>query len=430
MRIIYIFFSIFLLGIFSIHFNILGTKDKIYSTYPNLELRKKIFKKYNVMPNLENDYNVDFLPKTEFVNINFQKVKLNFSDKFKPESQKGIYGGSRSKKIFFIELIENDIWIVDLFGHVYVNSIKELEELKNKVNLGQHYSSNKDENLTLKIVDSNLKSKFILDTLFYEKNLYIYYKEKINNCWNIGIAVAKIDLKFLDFQKFFKSDECQLNNVEIGRMQPFTHNDVKGILFSSNSFVQDKPEKDLAQDDNSIYGKLNFINLEDKKHHIFSKGHRSLQGLYVKNELILGVEHGPRGGDEINKISFGENYGWPISSYGEKYFVGYSDNPYYFKDHETHGFKEPLFSFVPSIAISEIIKLPNNFSNHYIDNFILSTLSDKSLYRIKFDKNYSRVLFFEKIYIGQRIRDLKYHNDKKTIFLALENNGEIGILSK
>jgi hypothetical protein len=40
------------------------------------------------------------------------------------------------------------------------------------------------------------------------------------------------------------------------------------------------------------------------------------------------------------------------------------------------------------------------------------------------------VLFFEKIYIGQRIRDLKYHNDKKTIFLALENNGEIGILSK
>ena len=403
MRIIYIFFSIFLLGIFSIHFNILGTKDKIYSTYPNLELRKKIFKKYNVMPNLENDYNVDFLPKTEFVNINFQKVKLNFSDKFKPESQKGIYGGSRSKKIFFIELIENDIWIVDLFGHVYVNSIKELEELKNKVNLGQHYSSNKDENLTLKIVDSNLKSKFILDTLFYEKNLYIYYKEKINNCWNIGIAVAKIDLKFLDFQNFFKSDECRLNNVEIGRMQPFTHNDVKGILFSSNSFVQDKPEKDLAQDDNSIYGKLNFINLEDKKHHIFSKGHRTTQGLIVTNDVILSTEHGPKGGDEINIIEEGLFYGWPIYSYG----IEYSGEDVYEKPHGEEA-KEPLHYFTPSIAIAEIRRYIGEEILSWNGDYVVASLKDESFYL--FEIKEERVLSLIRVPIGRRIRDIAIDN--------------------
>ena len=92
--------------------------------------------------------------------------------------------------------------------------------------------------------------------------------------------------------------------------------------------------------------------------------------------------------------------------------------------------EEPIFSFIPSVGISEIIKLPNNFSNFWIDNFIVSSLWGQSLFRIKFDENYNKIMFYEKIFLGQRVRDLKYQPKMNAILLALEENGELGILRK
>ena len=88
-----------------------------------------------------------------------------------------------------------------------------------------------------------------------------------------------------------------------------------------------------------------------------------------------------------------------------------------------------MFAFVPSIGISEIIKLPNTFSTIFKDNFILSSLYGRHIYRIKFDKSFDRVLFKEKIYIGHRIRDIKYVEGLDLIVLAFEEEGEIGIIS-
>jgi len=145
--------------------------------------------------------------------------------------------------------------------------------------------------------------------------------------------------------------------------------------------------------------------------------------------LILSTEHGPKGGDEINKIIFNKNYGWPISSYGESSVTNKKGLDFY-KSHNNFGFEEPIFSFVPSIGISEMIKLPNNFSHQWIDNFIIISLNGRSLHRIKFDNNYNKIFFNEKIYIGQRIRDIKYHYKLGAILLALENKDQLGILKK
>ena len=83
---------------------------------------------------------------------------------------------------------------------------------------------------------------------------------------------------------------------------------------------------------------------------------------------------------------------------------------YYFykKKHKKFGFEEPIYSFVPSIGISQIIKIPNSFSKLWKNNFIVSSLGSKSLYRIKFNDKYSKVQFIEKIFIGERIRDLLF----------------------
>ena len=62
-------------------------------------------------------------------------------------------------------------------------------------------------------------------------------------------------------------------------------------------------------------------------------------------------------------------------------------------------------------------------------NFLISSLWGQSIYRMKFDDNFEKTIFFEKIYIGQRIRDIKYHNKLNAVLLALEETGEIGIIT-
>ena len=90
---------------------------------------------------------------------------------------------------------------------------------------------------------------------------------------------------------------------------------------------------------------------------------------------------------------------------------------------------ENFFSFIPSIGISEIIKLPNNFSPHHQNKFIVSSLAGSSIFIVNFDKNFNKVINYEKIFLGERVRDLKYDYENKLILFALEENGELGVLS-
>ena len=60
---------------------------------------------------------------------------------------------------------------------------------------------------------------------------------------------------------------------------------------------------------------------------------------------------------------------------------------------------------------------------------MVGSLNGQHLYRIVFDDEYTKVKFYEKIYIGERIRDIKYYSKKRTILLALEESGSIGILN-
>ena len=130
-----------------------------------------------------------------------------------------------------------------------------------------------------------------------------------------------------------------------------------------------------------------------------------------------------------------KNYGWPVASYGEPYGVGYGNRHiefllknYYKKNHSSYGYEEPLYTFIPSIGISEIIKVSDKFHPKWSNNFLISSLGGISLYRVKFDEKYSRVLLTEQIYIGMRIRDLIYSEKLDLIFLALEDFGQLGIL--
>ena len=167
-----------------------------------------------------------------------------------------------------------------------------------------------------------------------------------------------------------------------------------------------------------------------RKTRLISSGHRNPQGLFINEKnIILSTEHGPRGGDEINKIIEGKNYGWPISSYGESYGLQ-AKKLKYEKSHSEFNFEEPIYAFVPSIGISQIIKVPQSFSPKWQDNYLITSLRALSIYRVKFDKNYSRIITMEKIRIGKRIRDIAYNKKYNSFLLALENeNGSVGIIN-
>ena len=277
----------------------------------------------------------------------------------------------------------------------------------------------------------------IKDLLIFKKSIYISYtEEKSEDCWNTSIISGNIDYQNITFKKLFSSKECvhSTNNVDKefephqsgGRLIPF---DESNIIFS----IGDYRSRHLAQNIDSVNGKLIKVNLNNGEYKIFSMGHRSPQGLYLdkENNFILETEHGPKGGDEINLLEDIKtnkdtiyNFGWPVASAGEHYGLRDKDNkkkyekyPLY-NSHSEHGFLEPLKSFVPSIAISELVKIGTN-------NYVVSSLKDKSLYFFTLkDKKFIKIS--NKIKVGERIRDLKYK--KNNLYMFLEDTASIGIL--
>ena len=356
------------------------------------------------------NYNQKVLPETQFTNMYLKEVLLN---DLKPIAIK-----------FFIEQFNEDLVIVDVKGKIFFINKNFIEDLKDFN--WKHVTSN--------LISQNVRIK---DVLILNSEIYISYMEfdaETMKCDSINISKAKISKKKLDFEIFFTSKECEMFNA--GRMAFYNHNDEDGLLLTTTAQCK---TNNLAQDDNSIIGKILFIDFKTKNYKIFSKGHRNPQGLTVEKNFILSAEHGPTGGDEINLIQFGKNYGWDISSYGEvDACIKKSSKVYdYLKNHSDHGFVEPIYSFVPSIGINQIIKVPDNFSEYWKNNFLVTSLEGRSIYRILFDKNFTKLFYNEKIYIGKRMRDIYYIKEFNVFLLALEGTAgpesdsvpSIGILS-
>ena len=70
----------------------------------------------------------------------------------------------------------------------------------------------------------------------------------------------------------------------------------------------------------------------------------------------------------------------------------------------------------------------NNFDVNWQDNYLVGSLFGNHIYRVRFNKSFNKIDYFEKIFIGERIRDLKYIPNHSVIIMALESTGSIGIL--
>jgi glucose/arabinose dehydrogenase len=136
-----------------------------------------------------------------------------------------------------------------------------------------------------------------------------------------------------------------------------------------------------------------------------SEGHRNPQGILIYDKVhLLAAEHGPRGGDELNLIKNGSDYGWPFVSYGQPYGGGDYVRPGKTGTHE--GYPEPLTYWVPSIAPTELVQLPKQGWGSWNGAVVLGTLREEALVFIKLNASLQVVEQIQ-VDVGHRVRDLE-----------------------
>jgi cytochrome c2 len=194
------------------------------------------------------------------------------------------------------------------------------------------------------------------------------------------------------------------------------------------------PEKDTvlngkkvpaSQNPNSTLGKILRKNIKSGKIELLSMGHRNVQGMaFTRSGDLLSTEHGPQGGDEINIVAKGVNFGWPYRSYGTDYGSYNYRSPW----EVPSGFKseEPMYAFVPSVGLSPI-QLVEGFHPAWDGDVLVGSLKAQSLFRLVVRSQ--RVVVSEPIWIGHRIRDMTLvagsgivllTDDSLLVFLSVE----------
>ena len=156
-----------------------------------------------------------------------------------------------------------------------------------------------------------------------------------------------------------------------------------------------------------------------------SSGHRNQQGIVLIGTDLYTSEHGPRGGDELNLIKKGIDYGWPTVTYGDRYSFFDYVKPNRPGTHE--GFEKPLYYWVPSVAPTELIQLPPvlNWGN-WSEQLVMGTLANQSLIFIQLlDKQ--RVGAVVSVDVGQRIRDLEVTSTGS--ILATTDSGQLLLIT-
>lgn len=179
--------------------------------------------------------------------------------------------------------------------------------------------------------------------------------------------------------------------------------------------IGDRGKQELAQDVTYPNGKIHrlhddgrvpkdnpFANTPRAVTSIWSYGHRNPQGLALqpKTGTLWVAEHGPRGGDEINRIVKGGNFGWPVVTYG----MNYNGTPI---THQTtkEGIEQPKHYWVPSIAVSEIDFYTGNQFPLWRDHLIIGSLAKEQLRLVRMEGE--RVVGDELLLQGRgRIRDV------------------------
>jgi aldose sugar dehydrogenase len=266
----------------------------------------------------------------------------------------------------------------------------------------------------------------VKDSLLIGKTLYVAYTawDEVTNGVRLAVSEFAVDVE--------NSEVSFDREIYISRpaiKEPILGHQVGGKLALGENertlylSIGDFSKPDRVQDKTTSLGKVMRIDLQRLNAEVYATGFRSPSGglFYDKesNELWL-TDHGPRGGDEINLIKRGKNYGWPIVSYGTIYerdgMSGYYGNK--FNSHEGH--EKPLMTFVPSIGIGPLAKYPPTGRNDFWDNdLFVAGMGNTTLYRVR--REGTTLVYAEPVLSDYRIRAIQI-DANGTFYLKTDHN--------
>ncbi len=176
------------------------------------------------------------------------------------------------------------------------------------------------------------------------------------------------------------------------------------------------------KDDGSIPRDNPFLKAANTDPAIWSYGHRNIQGMTFDpvSKRVWATEHGSSGGDELNLVQKGKNYGWPLATYSKEYGSGRDISP----NKSLPGLEDPKVVWTPAIAPSGLTVYNGKRFPQWQKNLFAGGLVDRSVRRIELDAN-GKVLDRESISIGSRVRDVRQGPDELLYILTDESNGQL-----
>ena len=267
----------------------------------------------------------------------------------------------------------------------------------------------------------------------YAKNgwLYLSYAGEGPGGYGTEVLRAKLDGHALrDVQVLFRLQPKSTTGHHFGSRLVF---DRQGYLYIT---LGDRGDMERAQrlddhagsvirlhDDGRVPADNPFVGKPGAKPEKFTLGNRNVQGaaLHPQTGEVWAHEHGPQGGDEINIIRAGVNYGWPIITYGRNYVTGTKIG----EGTSKPGMAQPLLYWTPSIAPSGMAFYTGNRFPQWRDNLFVGALAGQMLVRLQLDGE--RIVKQERLLEGAlgRIRDVRNGPDGLFYLLIDSSQGRI-----
>ena len=272
----------------------------------------------------------------------------------------------------------------------------------------------------------------------YEENGWIYLSyssdEGEGDGGNTAIMRAKLTGNQLtDKEILYKGTPNTTRGQHFGSRMVF---DRDGYLYFSigDRGNHDENPQDITRDGGKVY-RINddgsipqdnpFVGEAGAKEAIYSYGHRNPQGMILHPETgeVWVHEHGPQGGDEINIIKKGANYGWPVVTYGENYGGGAISD-----ETSRPGMEDPIHYWIPSIAPSGFVYVTSDKYPSLKGNLLIGSLKFQYLEHAVLEGK--EVARREKLLEGiGRVRDVKQAPDG-TIYVSVEGKGIVKLVEK
>lgn len=310
------------------------------------------------------------------------------------------------------ELIgDNEFLFITQCGEVFTSKI---------INERKRLESKRIGHIKNAICADNFIKGIVKDSQLFSDFLLVSYVENIGSL-SYRLALDKIlkhgdEFDFKNATRLFESTpgvsfKRGVHIHTFGRIAKKNENEIFLV-------IADYGAPQYIDDDDATLGKLFLINIQTGTSTLIAKGFRSPGGLFYdqKNDLLWESEHGPTGGDEVNLIKEGYNYGWPHVTYGRH--EGHIEHA--FGLHHK-GYAKPEYVFVPSVGTSNIMQYPAEGEiTHWRGDLILATMRARTLFRLKVEDQ--TIIYAEPIgNIGSRIRDLQI-DDTGKIYLKTDDD--------